>query len=54
MILKECGVYEQSLYKWLRQYDAFGFDGLKSSKSLGPTPKLNPKQETQLTKLWIR
>lgn len=53
-VIKTFGLHRTNIYKWLRQYDAYGFDGLKSSKSLGPTPKLSTKQESQLAKLLLK
>ena len=54
LVINTFGLHRTNIYKWLRQYDTFGFDGLKSSKSLGPTPKLSPKQVAQLAQLLLK
>ena len=53
-VIKLFGLHRTNIYKWLRWYDAFGFEGLKSSKSAGPIPKISAKQEKQLTKLLLK
>lgn len=53
-VIKTFGLHRTNIYKWLRCYDAFGFEGLKSSKSAGPAPKLANKQLQQLSKLLLK
>jgi transposase len=53
-VIKTFGLHRTNIYKWLRKYDAFGFDGLKSKISIGPLPKISPKQEAQLAKLLLK
>jgi transposase len=53
-VIKTFGLHRTNIYKWLRWYDAAGFDGLKSSKSKGPAPKMSLKQELQLSKLLLK
>jgi transposase len=48
------GLHRGNIYKWLTKYDMYGFDGLKSTKAQGPSPKLNSKQEQQLLKLLLK
>lgn len=53
-VIKMFGLHRANIYKWLSIYDAYGFDGLKSSKSAGPVPKINEKQEKQLAKMLLK
>lgn len=53
-VIKLFGLHRANIYKWLSKYDANGFEGLKSTKSKGPTPKLTQKQEQQLGKLLLK
>jgi transposase len=53
-VIKTFGLHRANIYKWLSKYDATGFDGLKSSKSKGPTPRLTVKHEQQLRKMLLR
>lgn len=53
-VIKVFGLHRANIYKWLSKYDADGFEGLKSSKSKGPTPKLTAKQEQHLGKLLLK
>ncbi len=53
-VIKLFGLHRTNIYKWLRIYDAQGFPGLKSTKSKGPVPKLNQKQEQQLSNLLLK
>jgi transposase len=51
-VIKTFGLHRANIYKWLSKYDAGGLEVLKSSKSQGPSPKLNEKQLAQLKK-WL-
>ena len=53
-VIKIFGLHRTNIYKWLRWYDAFGFEGLKSTKSKGPQPKLTDKQVLQLSKQLLK
>lgn len=53
-VIKTFGLHRANIYKWLTSYDAKGFDGLKSTKSKGPTPKLTEKQEQQLATMLLK
>lgn len=53
-VIKTFGLHRANIYKWLTRYDAYGFDGLKSTKSKGPTPKLTEKQERQLAWMLLK
>lgn len=53
-VIKTFGLHRTNIYKWLRWYDACGFEGLKSSKSTGPTPRLTDKQVQQLGKQLLK
>lgn len=46
------GLCRTSIYPWLREYDANGWEGLAESISKGPEPKLTGKQRQQV-KRWI-
>ena len=54
VVIKQFGLHRANIYKWLAIYDAYGFDGLKSTKAKGPTPKLTQKQEQQLGKMLVK
>ncbi|MDE3213908.1 MAG: IS630 family transposase [Bacteroidota bacterium] len=53
-VIKTFGLHRANIYKWLAAYDAYGFDGLKSTKAKGPTPKLTEKQKKQLTGMLLK
>ena len=39
-VIKTFGLHRSNIHKWLSIYDEQDFEGLKSSKAKGPTPKL--------------
>jgi transposase len=47
-IASEAGVTRGSVNRWLQWYDADHVDGLRTSVSDGPAPKLNEAQQAQL------
>lgn len=53
-VIKTFGLHRANIYKWLAKYDECGFDGLKSTKAKGPTPKLTAKQQSNLGKLLLK
>jgi transposase len=53
-VIKTFGLHRANIYKWLAKYDAGGFDSLQSTKSKGPAPKINAKQEQQLCNLLLK
>lgn len=53
-VIKTFGLHRANIYKWLKKYDEFGVDSLKSKKAGGPQPKLTPQQKHQLKKLILK
>jgi transposase len=53
-VIKTFGMHRTNIYKWLRWYDANGYEGLKSTKSLGPESRLTVRQERELIKLLLK
>src|SRR3989442_7551500 len=53
-VIKTFGLHRSNIYKWLKKYDKFGTDSLKSKKASGPQPKLTPLQKHQLKKLVLK
>ena len=53
-VIKTFGLHRANIYKWLKKYDQFGLDALKSKKARGPQPKLTPLQKHQLKKLILK
>lgn len=53
-VIKTFGLHRANIYKWLASYDAYGFDGLKSTKSKGPPSKLTEKQKKQLARMLLK
>lgn len=53
-VIKTFGLHRANIYKWLKKYDEFGLDALKSRKASGPQPKLTPSQKHQLKKLILK
>lgn len=51
-VIKSLGLCRTTIYRWLRLYDQGGIEKLKSSKALGPEPKLSDKQK-QIVRTWI-
>lgn len=52
VVAASLGLCRTSIYPWLREYRANGFEGLTESISLGPESKLSEKQREQV-KRWI-
>jgi transposase len=52
-IAKSFQVTKVAIYRWFKKADEKGARSLKSSRALGPTPKLNPDQHQQLLR-WLR
>ena len=53
-VIKTFGLHRANIYKWLKKYDKFGLDSLKSKKASGPQPKLTSLQKHQLKKLVLK
>lgn len=51
-VIKSYGLCRTSIYRWLRAEKKRGESGLRSSKSLGPRPKLSDQQKVRVRK-WI-
>jgi transposase len=51
-VMSSMGLHRTSIYPWLKTYDEGGFEGLKGTKAVGPTPKLSEKQ-CQKVRTWI-
>lgn len=51
-VMKSFGLCRTSIYRWLRQYEDQGLEGLVEKIAQGPEPKLNEKQRQQV-KRWI-
>lgn len=47
-VIKTFGLHRTNIYKWLRLYDAGGFEALKSTKARGPISKLTVKQQQKI------
>jgi len=51
-VMNSMGLCRTTIYRWLRAFDKDGFEAIRSSKSSGPSPKLNEKQRQKVRK-WI-
>jgi transposase len=47
-VIRTFGLHRTNIYKWLRLYDAGGFEALKSTKAQGPLSKLTVKQQQKI------
>jgi len=53
-VIKTFGLHRANIYKWLKKYDAYGIESLKSTRAGGPQPKLTPAQKSQLKRLVLK
>jgi len=51
-VMDSMGLCRTSIYPWLREYQKNGLDGLRSTQSQGPAPKLSERQR-QAVRRWI-
>ena len=50
--MKSFGLCRTTIYPWLREFKAEGWEVLAESIAQGPLPKLTPRQQQQV-KRWI-
>lgn len=50
-IARSMGVNVDAVYKWIRKASQYGLGSLKSTKALGPSPKLTKDQHIELIKI---
>lgn len=53
-VIKIFGLHRANIYKWLKKYDQYGEEGLKSTRATGPQPKLTPQQKYRLKKILFK
>ncbi len=48
VVIEALGFHRSVIYKWISLYRESGVEALKARKAVGPTPKLDGKQQRQL------
>lgn len=53
-VIKIFGLHRANIYKWLKKYDQYGIEALKSTRAKGPQPKLTAQQRYRLKKIILK